>query len=183
MNPLELVRRARGAINRRAGSVGQLDRGRADARGGRVNENALAHVKARPSEERVVRGDERFRHGARLDPVQLGRDASEITRWHDDKLCLRATGNDSENAVADLPSANRVTDRFDFACELHARDVRRITRRRGIMSAPLQNIGAIQSRCMHPHANAISHWRRWGLDLLHTDSVDPTMRCDDDRTH
>jgi hypothetical protein len=72
-----------------------LDRGRADARGGRVNENALAHVKARPSEERVVRGDERFRHGARLHPIKHRRNTSKITRWHDNKLCLRASSSDS----------------------------------------------------------------------------------------
>src|SRR6266487_1486462 len=110
MNPLELVRRARGAINRHAGSVGQLDRGRADAGRGRVNENALAHVKAGPSEERIVRGDERFRHGARLHPIKLGRNTGKITRWHDDKLRLRATSSDSENAIINFPSANRVTD-------------------------------------------------------------------------
>ena len=160
-----------------------MDRGRADTRRGRVDKNALAHVKAGPSEERVVRGNKNFRHRARLHPIQLGRNPSEITLWHDNKLCLRATGNDSENAIADLPSANRVTYRFDFACELQARNVLRITRRRGIMSAPLQDIGAVQSRRVHTDANAVSYWRWWRLDLQHTDSVDPNVRCDDDRTH
>src|SRR5207247_2760342 len=89
-------------------------RGPADARRGRVDENALAHVKAGPSEKRVVRGDECFRHRARLHPIQLVRNPSEITLWHDNKLCLRASGNDSKNAVADLPSANRVTYRVHF---------------------------------------------------------------------
>ena len=51
------------------------------------------------------------------------------------------------------------------------------------MSAPLQNIGAVQSRRVHTDTNAVSHWRRWGLDLQHTDSFDPAMRCDDNRTH
>ena len=51
------------------------------------------------------------------------------------------------------------------------------------MSAPLQNIGAVQSRRMHPYAHPICSRRRRRVHLLHTDSVDPTMRCDDDCTH
>ena len=136
----------------------------------------LTHVKPGPREERVVRGNKNFRHCARLDPIQLGRNPSEITLRNDDKLCLRAAARYSKNAVADFPIANRVTNRFDFACELHARNVRRITRRRGIMSAPLQNIGAIQSRCMHPHAHPICSRRRRRIHLLHTDSLNSAIR-------
>lgn len=51
------------------------------------------------------------------------------------------------------------------------------------MSAPLQNIGAIQSRRMHPHAHPICSRRRRSVHLLHTDSLNSAMRCDDDRTH
>src|SRR5205814_448783 len=141
-----------------------------------VNENALAHVKAGPREERVVRGDKNFWHRARLYPIEFGRNASEIILRHDDKLCLRAAAGDSKNAVADFPSANRVTNRFDFACELHTRDVLRITRRRGVMSAPLQNIGAIQSSRMHPYAHPIRSRRRRNVHFLHTDSLNSTMR-------
>src|SRR6266516_903020 len=183
MNPLELVRRARGALNRRAGGVGHWDCGRANSGRRCVNENALAHVKAGPREERVMCSNENFRHRARLHPIKVRRNASEITLRHDHKLRLRATGSDSKNAIAHFPGANRVTNRFDFACKLHARDVLRITRRRGIMSETLQNIGAVQSRCVDTDANAISHRRRWRVDLHYTDSVDLTVKCDDDRTH
>ena len=130
-----------------------------------------------------MRGDECFRHCARLHPIKVRRNASEITLRHNHKLCLSAAAGDSKNAVADFPGANRITNRFDFACELHTRDVLWITRRRGIMSAPLQNIGAVQSRRMHPYAHPICSRRRRSVHLLHTDSVDPTMRCDDDCTH
>ena len=160
-----------------------MDRGCADAGRGRVDKNALAHVKAGPREERVVRGDKNFRHRARLHPVHLGRNASEIALRHDHKLCLRTTARDSKNAIADLPIANGVTNRFDFACELHTRDVVRITRRCWVMSAPLQNIGAVQSSRIHSYAHAICSRRRRSVHLQHTDSVDPTMRCDDDGTH
>jgi hypothetical protein len=85
--------------------------------------------------------------------------------------------------IADFPSADLVTDRFDFAGELHTRDVRRITGRRGIMSAPLQNIGAIQAGRVHPHAHPICGRRRWSVDLLHTDSLNSAIRCDDDCFH
>ena len=70
MEPLELVRRARGAINRRARGMGHLNCGRANSGRGCVNENVLAHVKTGPREERVVRGNKNFRHRARLGPNQ-----------------------------------------------------------------------------------------------------------------
>jgi hypothetical protein len=148
-----------------------------------VNENTLAHVKACLSEERVVRGDERFRHGARLHPIKHRRNTGKITPGHDDKLCLCAAAGDSKNAITNFPGADRIADRLHFAGKFHTRDVLRITRRRGIMSATLQDIGPVQSRCMDTDANAISHRRRWVLDLLHTESVDAAMRCDDDCTH
>src|SRR5205807_6811947 len=89
----------------------------------------------------------------------------------------------SENAIANLPGANGVTNRFDCACELHTQDVLRITRRRAIMSATLQNVGAIQSSRMHSYAHAICSRRRRSVHLLHTDSLNSAMRCDDDCTH
>src|SRR5438128_390272 len=89
----------------------------------------------------------------------------------------------SANAIINFPSADRIADRVHLTGELQTRNVLRITRRRGITSAPLQNIGAVQSRRVHTDANAISHWRRWGFDLQHTDSIDLTIRCDDDSTH
>src|SRR5207247_9960440 len=126
---------------------------------GCVDESALANFKAGPSEERVMRGNKNFRHRARLYPVKYRRNRGKITLRHDYKLCLCAAADDSKNAVAYLPGANRVTNRFDFACKLHTRNILRIILRRGIVSAPLQRVGAIQSRCMHADANAISHWR------------------------
>src|SRR6266481_831556 len=140
-------------------------------------------MKAGPSEEGVVRGDERFRHGARLHPIQLGRNASKITLWHDDKFCLRGTGDDSESAITNFPSAHRIANRVHFTGEFQTRNVLGITRRRGITAAPLQDIGAVQSRRVHTDANTVSHRHRWRFDLAHTDAVDATVRCDDDRTH
>src|SRR5260370_25233150 len=140
-------------------------------------------MKTGPSEERVVRGDERFRHRTRLHPIQLGRNASKIALWDDHKFCLCATGDDSEKAITNFPSADRIANRFHFTGEFQTRNVLRITRRRGITSAPLQDIGAVQSRRVHTNANAVSHRHRWRFDLAHTDAVDPTVRCDDDRTH
>ena len=89
----------------------------------------------------------------------------------------------AKNTVADLPSANRVTDGFDFARELHAWDVRWITRRRGIMSAPLQNIVTVESRRTHPHTHPICSRRRRSVHLLQTDSLNSAVRCDDDCFH
>ena len=148
-----------------------------------MDENPLAHVKAGPSEECVVRSNERFRHGARLHPIKHGRNSRKITLGHDHKLCLRATGSDSENAITNFPSTDRIADRVYFTGEFQTRNVLRITRRRGITAAPLQDIGAVQSRRVHTDANAVSHRRWWGLELQHTDSIDSAMSCDDDSTH
>ena len=51
------------------------------------------------------------------------------------------------------------------------------------MSAPLQNIGAIQSRRMNSHAHPICRRRRLRLYLLHTNSLNSAIRCDDDCFH
>ena len=130
-----------------------------------------------------MRSNKNFRHRASFHPIQLGRNSSKITLWYEDKLRLRAAGNDSENAITNFPSTHRIADRVHFTGKFQTRNVLRITPGRGITSTPLQDIGAVQSRCMHTDANAVSYWRRWGLDLQHTDSVDPTVRCDDDCTH
>ena len=102
-----------------------------------MDKNALAHVKAGPGEECVVRGDERFRHGARLHPIKHRRNTGKITLWHDNKLCLCATGSDSENAITNFPSASSIADRVHFSGEFQTRNVLRITWGRGITSAPL----------------------------------------------
>ena len=110
MEPLEFVRCARGAINRRAGGVSHLDCGCANSGRGCVNENAITEVQAAARKQRIVCGDKNFRHRARLHPVQLRRNTSEVTLRHDDKLSLRAAAGYSKNAIADFPSANLLAD-------------------------------------------------------------------------
>jgi hypothetical protein len=75
-----------------------------------VNENALAHVEAGPRKQRIVCGDKNFRHRARLHPVQLRRNTSEITLRYNDELSLRAAAGYSKSAIADFPNANLLTD-------------------------------------------------------------------------
>src|SRR5207253_7521326 len=110
MKPLELVRRARGAINRRADDVSHSDGGCANSGRSCVNENALAQVEVGPRKKRIVCGDKNFRHRARLHPVQLRRNTSEITLRYNDKLGLRAASGYCKNAIADFPSANLLAD-------------------------------------------------------------------------
>src|SRR5437763_6507900 len=118
MKPLELVRRARGAINCRADDVSHLDGGCANSGRSCVNENALAQVEVGPRKKRIVCGDINFRNRARLHQVQLRRNTSEITLRHADKLGMRAAAGYSTNAIADLPSANLLADWFHFASGL-----------------------------------------------------------------
>src|SRR5436305_4998295 len=110
MKPLELVRRARGAINCRADDVSHLDGGCADSGRSCVNENALAQVEVGPRKKRIVCGDKNFRHRARLHPVELRRNTSEVTLRYDDKLGLRAAAGYSKHAIADSPRANLLAD-------------------------------------------------------------------------
>src|SRR5712671_3666853 len=110
MKPLDLVRCARGTINRRAGGVSHLDCGCANSGRSCVNENALAQVEVGPRKQRIVCGDKNFRHRARLNPVQLRRNTSEITLRYNDKLSLRAAAGYSKSPIADFPNANLLTD-------------------------------------------------------------------------
>src|SRR6186713_546030 len=100
-----------------------------------MNQDALTHLELRASEESVVRGDESFRHCTRFDPIELFGNAREVAFRDDDKLSLPPSRGDPENAVADFPGRRCVSQRFDFTSEFEARDVLRVTRRRGISSA------------------------------------------------
>ena len=148
-----------------------------------MNEDTFAHLEICTSEEGVVRGDERFRHRARFDPIEFGGNTRKVAFRHDNKLCLRPARSDPENAVANFPCLNRFAERFDFTGKFEARDVLRITGRRGIFPAALHEIRAIQARGMHPHADAVDRGCRRQFHLLHADPFDPAGFTDDDRSH
>ena len=72
-----LLRGAGGGEDLRAEVACDLDRGQADAAGGRVDEDALSRLQPGQLHERDVRRDERDRHGGRLLEIErrrLGQD-------------------------------------------------------------------------------------------------------------
>ena len=106
--------------------------------------------------ERIVRRDEGLRHRGRLDPVKCIGNARKITLRHYDKLCLRATRSEPENAITGFPRAHRVTDRLHFTGEFKTGDILRITGRRRIIPSTLENIRAVQPCCVDTDTNAIN---------------------------
>ena len=122
---VELRLGARGAGDRAAERLGQLDDRGADARSDRVDEHVLARLQPGPGAHRVVRGDEDLRDPAGLDQVQVvgdrarscsrGRPAPRPARRH--RRC-RTPGRRPR-------ACSSLAERGDLARELHAGDVRR----------------------------------------------------------
>src|SRR5690242_7194009 len=100
-----------------------------------------------------MRRHENFGHGSSFGPTEIVRNAREMIFLAGDKLSLSAPAGDAEDAIADLPATDLFANRFNFAGEFQTGNVWRITRRRGITSASLQDVRAIQSCGTNSHAH------------------------------
>ena len=100
----------------------QLRRGCADTGCDGVNENRFALLQMGLSEKRVMRGDENFRHGCRFHPAQLRGNRGEIAFGNDNKLGLRSSGSESENAVADFPALRRLAQSLPLRRRIRGRE-------------------------------------------------------------
>ena len=129
----------------------ELQRRGADARPDRVHEHPFAGRDARLRDHRVVHGDEHLGHAAHRDEVEVRGDDRAVHGGDRDVLGLRAAARDAEHAVADRTRGHVRADRCDLAREFHAGNVGRNTGRRGVATRALQQIGAVQSRAVHPH--------------------------------
>ena len=129
----------------------ELDRGRADAAGGAVDEQALARPQGRLGEQRVVGGGEDL--GDRAGRVQLEAlgHGHELALVDDRELGLAAPADDAHDAVALLEAARAGAERGDLAGELQAGDVRRRAGRRGVAALALQDVGAVEPGAAHAH--------------------------------
>src|SRR5262245_11782794 len=107
-----------------------------------------------------MRSHEDFRHGGSLGPIQVCGNWSEMVLGNRYVLCLARASDNSENAIADAPATNLVTDLFNFTGELNARNLLWITMRRRIASLSLQDVRAIQSGRTHVNAHAIKRRAR-----------------------
>ena len=126
---------------------------------------------------------QRFRHGTRFFPAELCGNTRQIALWENNIFRLGPAGSNPENPITDFPCVDCFSHRLHFAGKLKPGNVLRITRRRWIMAAALQDIGPVQSRRVNPHADTIRGWRGRSRNFLHTDSFHSAMRCDDYRAH
>ena len=146
-----------------------------------MDKDAFSLLQSSAGKKGIVRRDEDLRHGRGLVPIKLRRDARQIAFRHDDQLRLRAASRDPENALADLPRPDRVSHGFHLASEFEPGNVLRITRRRGIFSLALHEVGAIEAGAVDADPDAVGGWPGRRIDLLETDSLDPAMRSDNNR--
>jgi hypothetical protein len=87
-----------------------------------MNQDSFTHLQSGTSKKSVVSGDENLRHGRGLGPINFCWYAGQIAFWHDDKLGLRAARCNPEDAIADLPSADRFAHRFHRRTERGCQD-------------------------------------------------------------
>ena len=120
-------------------------------------------------------GNENFRHGTGFFPTQLCGNARQIALRHDNIFRLGSTGGDSKNPITDFPRVHRFSHRLHFTGKFQSGNVLRVTRRRWIMAAALQDIGPVQSRRVDPDPDTIGRWSGWSRDFAHADSFHSAM--------
>ncbi len=150
-----------------AGRAGELDRGGADAARATVHEQPLAGTQLRLREERVVGGREDLRQTCGGGPVQNGGNRHQLPLVDDGQLGLPAPTDDRHDAVAEREPLRSETERCHLAGELHAGDVLRRARWRGVEPTPLHHVGAVEPRGAHPHEHLARPGNRVGVLLKH----------------
>ena len=113
-------------------------------------EARLEHMAERHG-ERVVRGGEDLRHGARGLPVELLGDRHGGALVDDRELGLAAAGDDRHHAVAGLEPLDARAALDDLARQLEAGDVLRRARRRGVAALELVHVGAVEPGAADAH--------------------------------
>ena len=86
----ELLVAGRGRDHRRAGLLGELDRGHADASSSGVDQDRLAFTQVRGREEALLRGAERNWHASRRSCVEPVRNRVDLGAGDRDQLGVRA---------------------------------------------------------------------------------------------
>jgi hypothetical protein len=87
-------------------------------------------------------------------------------------LCLSATADNAEHAIANFPRAHFIADLLNFAGELNSGNVLWITGRRRIATEALQDVGAVQSGGTHADTDAIESCARSIGDLTNLKAFD-----------
>ena len=134
-----LLRAARRRDDGCARALRELDRGRPDARSGRMDENALSRLQAAFLEQVQIRGEPRLGNRRRVRERERGRDRHEHGARHRHFLGVAASGEQEEDA---LPGA------LHLARRLEAEDLRGARRRR-VLALRLQQVGAVHGGRAH----------------------------------
>ena len=96
-------------------------------------------------EEGLVGRKEHFRHGRSLDKTPASRHRHGHAVVNEGFLSIAATADQTKHPVANAEALGGGADGFHFPGQFQAEDVR-FAWRRGILSAPLQRIGAVECR-------------------------------------
>ena len=120
----EPVEARRGGDDGRAGALGELDRGDADATRAGLDQHRLAGLQVAELEEAVVRGAERHRDARALDEVGAFGDHPGDHRRRGDHRRVRTPEAGRDDALADEPVGDTFADFDDRSRALVADDVR-----------------------------------------------------------
>ena len=140
-----------GRVDLGARGNAELDRCAADAAGAAMHEQPLAEPQLALREEHVMGGREDLRYAARRSPVKRGGNRHQLALMDDGKLRLAAAPDDPHHAVAERKPARSIAESSDLPGQLQARNVRRGSGRRRVLTGDLHQVGRVEAGGANPH--------------------------------
>ncbi len=150
-----------GGPNHRASDpLGQLNGGRADTASNRVHEDPITGSRTAPHHQRIVRRQKRLRHRSRLFVGQGRGHGNKLSLVGRHELGVSAPTDQAHDSVAGLDQGDTRPHRFNDPSILETRNVRRPTRRCGVPTLPLNEVGPIESNSPNPDQDMTRGHRR-----------------------
>src|SRR5258705_7469644 len=120
-----------------------------------MHQHRFTRTEVRARKQRVVSGNENFRHGCRAGPIKIRRNLGEMILGYDNEFRLGAAPSEAEDSLSPFPQANLSPNFFHFPSEFQTGNVLAVAGRGRIVPLPLQNIGAVESCGTYAYADAV----------------------------
>jgi DNA polymerase-4 len=173
---------ARGADDRGARLVGELDRGGADPARRGVNQHPLARLEVAPQGERVVGGEKRLGNRRRIGHREFGRRRQHLVLVHHHELGVGAAAHQPHHRVTGFPAGYVGTHLVHRAGVLQPGDVGGPAGRSGIAAPALENVGPVESGSVNPDPD-LAGAGLGGGDLAEGEDFGPTASSMHDGAH
>ena len=182
---LLLRRGARQRDGRRAGVVGDLDRGQANAAGRRRNEDEIALGDLRVLDEGAVGSHEHHPDRSGLgERKRLRLPDDGMVRNEDDlaigRVVVQREGRDDVDFVTDREAAHVLADSIDDARGLVAETCRKLLDGLDVVVDPPHGFGAVDADRLDLDADLVRTWSR-NLDLDELENLRSSGLCEFDR--